>query len=567
MNTKEFFKKMYEHCDSGQIEIRELPKARTQFFDLEARHTIDTVCVNPTNYFFGVALRNGGGTKESITQIPSLWADIDFKDIPREVAKKQVGNFPFKPSIAVESGNGIHLYWLLKEPCEHDQIDEFEKANRNISQIIGADIASSEAARILRIPGTKNYKYKPARNVNLLYINKYYYNIYDVLEFIENTRSNQLIIRNTKQHQATSNNAISRLSFSEGSRDNDLFHTATCLSRGGMHEDNIPIVLNKLASVCTPPFPQKETGEKIKSVIKRSKNSVKNLAHDIRQTIATSNGIITTSFIHKEHQMTSPDQKKKANSVLYRLEKEGLLEKTGRYAGEYRILDNDCEPEDWLNAPTDTCDINLPFGLGDMVHIMPGDIILFSGVPGVGKTAVLLNTAISNLDHYNVHYFSSELRPGTFKRRISKLETTTPEMLKGIKFYQRYENYHDVIKSGEGNLNVIDYVKVLDNFYIVGKIFADIAKKLQGAVAVVSLQKQFGSKTGIGGMFSQFEPVLSVNLDRSQDYSVATISKTKEYKEDYIAQYGHADGFEYHFKIVNGIRLLKVRYWHKPFNG
>ena len=47
-------------------------------------------------------------------------------------------------------------------------------------------------------------------------------------------------------------------------------------------------------------------------------------------------------------------EKKKIRVILGRLEKEGLIEKTGRIAGEYRILKKDCEAVDWINASTET---------------------------------------------------------------------------------------------------------------------------------------------------------------------------------------------------------------------
>ena len=563
----DFFKKLYEFCDVGQIEIRELPKARQHFVDLSKIETISSICNKSTNYFFGVGLRNGGGAKENLTQIPSLYADIDFKDTPIEKARENVKNFPFKPSIAVESGGGVHLYWLLKEPCGQEEIDTFETANRQIAESIGADIASSEAARILRVPGTKNFKYDPARDVKILYINSYYYDIDSILELTcyespQNKRRGSPVHKSPQRPQVSTDRT---LSFSEGSRDEDLFHTANCLVKGSMSYHNTAIVLDKLASVCEPPFEKEDADKKVRSAIERYCKRSDSLVGDVRDLVLSTSGTILTSSVYGHLQVSTRKEKKQVCTILSRMNTEGLIERTGRVAGEYRILDNRCEPEDWLNATTETVDIQLPFGLGDMVHIMPGDIVLFSGVPGVGKTAVLLNAAIMNKDDYNVHYFSSELRPGTFKRRLAKDEGTPVEMFRDIKFYQRYDNYHDVLRPGRENINIVDYVKVLDSFYLIGKIMADIAKKLDGAIAIVSLQKQYGAKTGLGGMFSQFEPVLSVNLDRGEDHTIATIAKTKEYKEKYIKEFGHADGFEYHFKIVNGIRLHRVCYWHKPF--
>jgi hypothetical protein len=351
----------------------------------------------------------------------------------------------------------------------------------------------------------------------------------------------------------------------EGNRDEVLFNLANTLIRGGMPEDKILYFLKMFWFNCceagTENYTAREVQDKLISAMKRHPNIAMD---DVKDWLAITSGNFSTTMCHNQLQAVTKKDKKNINTYLWRLKQEGVLESAGNRGGEYRVVDNKVEAEDWMNASTETVDIWLPFNLHNMINLMPGDIVLFAGVPGVGKTAVLLNAAKENLKNANVHYFSSELRPGTFKRRLERDAGTPLEHMKDLKFYQRYDNYADVIVPGRGNINVIDYIKVLDNFYIVGKIFADIAKKLDGAIAIVSLQKQFGSKVALGGMFSQFEPVLSVNLDGGENYSKATITKTKEYKDEYISEYGNMDGAEYHFKIVQGISLIKQNPWHRP---
>jgi len=47
--------------------------------------------------------------------------------------------------------------------------------------------------------------------------------------------------------------------FVQGTRDNDLFHVANCLRKGGMSEDNMRIILQILCSACDPPFDERDT--------------------------------------------------------------------------------------------------------------------------------------------------------------------------------------------------------------------------------------------------------------------------------------------------------------------
>ena len=60
--------------------------------------------------------------------------------------------------IASGSGSNCHAYWPLTEPLARD---ELERANRRLAHALGADPASADAARILRVPGTLSHKHDP----------------------------------------------------------------------------------------------------------------------------------------------------------------------------------------------------------------------------------------------------------------------------------------------------------------------------------------------------------------------------------------------------------------------
>jgi len=79
------------------------------------------------NVFFGACPRFGGrGEYDQAWQIRTvraLWADIDHisvEDARERIAKS---GLPY-PSIIVNSGNGVHLYWLLDEPYLIDDVGD-----------------------------------------------------------------------------------------------------------------------------------------------------------------------------------------------------------------------------------------------------------------------------------------------------------------------------------------------------------------------------------------------------------------------------------------------------------
>jgi hypothetical protein len=191
MNQSDFFNTLFQFCE-GQIEIRPLPGEQA-FFDTDDLGGIDSHCqrFEKSNLHFGVGTRDGnGGRKENIVNFPCVWADVDFKSTPREIAAQNLKEFPFRPSIIVKSGGGIHLYWLLKEPAEKHDIAAIEDINHRIADQLGGDHGACDAARILRVPGTKNRKYNPAPLCEVTQQNDFFYTLDDFLEILPESSHN-----------------------------------------------------------------------------------------------------------------------------------------------------------------------------------------------------------------------------------------------------------------------------------------------------------------------------------------------------------------------------------------
>jgi len=363
--------------------------------------------------------------------------------------------------------------------------------------------------------------------------------------------------------------------FTKGRRDEDLFHVANSLIRGSCNEDVAREVIEILARKCSPPFSEKETKTKINSALSRSENLKRNLTDEIRSLVLITNGNITTTFIQQQLQLTTSEDKKKANTILYRLEEKGLLEKTGRFAGEYRIVDQKTEPEDWMNADSNPVKIWLPLGMsnltgdGGMVKMLPGDVALFAGTPNVGKTGFLLNIAKENISQWKVHYISSELRKHGFKKRLAKDKSTSLEMLKDIKFYNlansRTKNFQDFVKPGEGNLNIFDYVESLEDPWKMGMYIDEIFRKLKGAIGIIAIQKKKGSEMGYGGTYTNMRPVLVVNLDKKENEQIneAKIIKCKEPDDFFIEKVSNPEYMKCEFNLIDGIKVLKKGGWHR----
>src|SRR5215203_3049966 len=104
--------------------------------------------------------RHGG--RDAVERAFVLWADCDG-----EQAVATLSEFEPMPAIIVASGTGsnCHAYWPLTEPLPRDEV---EVANRRLAHALGADSASADAARILRVPGTLSHKHDPPTPVDAL---------------------------------------------------------------------------------------------------------------------------------------------------------------------------------------------------------------------------------------------------------------------------------------------------------------------------------------------------------------------------------------------------------------
>lgn len=122
------------------------------------------------------------GRQKAVKHAWAMWADIDG---PQGV--DLLATFPHKPTLTIASGSpeSLHAWWALdkplparwirqatmrlmgalSEPCpfEHDE----PSCGLCHHHRLGADPASCDVARVLRVPGTYNHKTKPPRVVQL----------------------------------------------------------------------------------------------------------------------------------------------------------------------------------------------------------------------------------------------------------------------------------------------------------------------------------------------------------------------------------------------------------------
>ena len=145
-----------------------------EFFDITAAAWRDDLAGAALNYeaagldcFIGVLPRSkkGRGEDVDIQQGAVFWADLDFKDqTPAQAKEKGAGT----ADILVKSGGGLHCYWMQKHNyvLGGAQKDKFISTNKRIQAQMGSDHVHN-LSRILRLPGTTNFKREEATRVVL----------------------------------------------------------------------------------------------------------------------------------------------------------------------------------------------------------------------------------------------------------------------------------------------------------------------------------------------------------------------------------------------------------------
>jgi phage/plasmid-associated DNA primase len=135
---------------------------------LVAKH--DVQGLNRGLFFAVSTLKSPKRTKENVAEIHLLHQDIDLKDVEEgfdEVVRRTQA-LPCPPSVLVNSGNGVHAYWLLNEALGPDAMDGVEALLRRLADHVGGDTQCCEVSRLMRLPGTHNSKRGEWKEVEVL---------------------------------------------------------------------------------------------------------------------------------------------------------------------------------------------------------------------------------------------------------------------------------------------------------------------------------------------------------------------------------------------------------------
>lgn len=240
--------------------------------------------------------------------------------------------------------------------------------------------------------------------------------------------------------------------------------------------------------------------------------------------------------------------------ILEQFVKEGVIDRYRDRRGWYIPKQTNLEKMDFVNADETPVDIWLPLGISEKVCLYPSSIVIVSGVRNAGKTALLLNIIAANMNKWKIHYFNSEMDAGELKDRLLMFEGMDINSWK-FDAYARHDRFHDVIFPGHGNLNIIDFLEIHDEFYVMGKRIKEIHDRLNGALAIIAIQKNPGAETGLGGYRSEEVARLVLTLEQGR----VKITKAKKFADPL----NNPNGASRDFSLASGYRLIAKHGWYR----
>jgi len=187
----------------GEIEIRTFTTGQPpgQYFCQTIKDASDiafSLCNSGIDVYFGVNPRVGKkGKKENVHYVSAFHAEVDYGSDGHKKksdyesyddAITAVIKFKPQPTLINLSGGGLHCYWVLDNPIKVDEVGvaELESINKYFIKELGGDKGTHNLDRVLRIPGTYNFKLpNNPREVRVVDSNGPVYSFEDFKSFIK----------------------------------------------------------------------------------------------------------------------------------------------------------------------------------------------------------------------------------------------------------------------------------------------------------------------------------------------------------------------------------------------
>ena len=342
---------------------------------------------------------------------------------------------------------------------------------------------------------------------------------------------------------------------SAGSRDETATRLAGYFHSKGLPEDVILELMRPFGERCQPPYSERDLLKTIKSVgryavdertlMPEDEGGPPSLSTVILDWIKHSQGWWTADEIDRDLGLSSVADRKSRSQVLRRLRTDGHIEQHATINKRFRHVEEYVAGLDFKVAPTGAVlDISWPLQIEDYVHMYPGNLAVIAGNSNAGKTAFMLNFIWLNQDRHIINYWCSEMEAEELGDRLDGFGV--PRDSWKFRAFDRATDFHDVVVPD--TINLIDYLDLDDNVYLVKGHLEKISRAIGKGLAVVALQKKGSNELGYGAERSLATPKLYLSMAAGK----MKIVKAKVPAKRNVA----ANGLQRTFEIRGGVYFL-----------
>lgn len=295
----------------------------------------------------------------------------------------------------------------------------------------------------------------------------------------------------------------------------------------------------------------------------------RNIAQDTRDYVANTTGWFNKRDMERELQLTTKNTRDAGmQSILRMIGTNDLISHHSEH-GRYRKRHAEMEKIPWRHTDTQDVPIKWPFHIEEYVKFFPRNIAVIASHPDGGKSGFIFDFIKKNLaikdelskhfeKPFQIHVFDSEKGAAELKERIGRIDDVDfDEWENSVSFWEKSSHFEDVIHPDA--INIIDYLEVVENFAEIGKEIKAIHDNLATGIALIALQKNWGSSLGRGGVGSIEKPRLYMTIDRGK----LKIEKAKNWR---TVEY-NPNGMIAEFKLVGGSNFHITRQLGPEYYG
>ena len=283
----------------------------------------------------------------------------------------------------------------------------------------------------------------------------------------------------------------------------------------------------------------------------------KNIAKRIREYTEVTEGNVEVTRLYKDLGLVTTGNKKAALMALGRMVKEGYIAKIK--PGYYRVMEKDAIRLKLSDAGKigGEWDIRYPFDLEKYFVSYHKTVVVVSGEPDAGKTAILLNIAAMNMPLAPIFYWTSEMGLPELYSRAENFEDFNAEVWdERIVFSERSENFADVVALYPDAIHIIDNLEMSgDDFKNAGGLIDLIWKALDKGIAFIGIHMDPGREFPVGGMQSVKRARLWMHLrPQKGGGNIMQVKKFKNWRDKLT----NIKGKTFEYRLVRGCKIIEL---------